>query len=82
MNEDLRLLVCSALGLDSNSYTMDENTKLLGSVPELDSMAVVSILTAIEENFDIIINDDEVTADVFNTFGDLYQFVDSKINEK
>ena len=42
-------------------------------------MAVVSLLTVIEENYGIMIDDDEVSADNFETIGSLLQFVNSKV---
>ncbi len=50
-------------------------TALLGDIPELDSMAVVGILTAIEDETGIAIPDDEVSADAFLTFHSLEEFV-------
>ena len=82
MSEELKLLVCSVLGLDSNVNTLEESTLLLGGIPELDSMAAVSLLTAIEDRFDIVLEDDEVSADIFQTFGTIYKFVSSKLDQK
>lgn len=48
---------------------------MLGAIPELDSMAVVGILTAIEEEMGVSVPDDEVSADAFETFGALEQFI-------
>ena len=52
---------------------------LLGSVAELDSMAVVGILTAIEERFGIVVNDDDVDGSTFATVSSLVGFVRSKL---
>ena len=52
---------------------------LLGSIPELDSMAVINIITALEEHFGITINDDEISAETFETLGKLSAFVDDKL---
>jgi acyl carrier protein len=57
----------------------DARTELFGSLPEFDSMAVVSIVTAIEEQYGVSIADDELTADVFATLGSLTEFVDRKV---
>lgn len=65
------------LGDQVNEFTHD--TALLGALPELDSMGVVNIITAIEENFGCIIEDDEISAESFETFGSLVEFVESKI---
>ncbi|MEN7343989.1 MAG: phosphopantetheine-binding protein [Pseudomonadota bacterium] len=59
----------------------DSDTELLGSIPELDSMAVVSILTAFEERFDIEIDDDDLDATAFETLGALTSFVEQKLSE-
>lgn len=64
------------LGRRADSFTAD--TALLGHVPEVDSMAVVAILTAIEDQYGISIDDDEMSADIFATVGTLSQFVSAK----
>lgn len=60
-----------AAGLDSASG-------LFGALPELDSMAVATVLTALEDRFGIIIDDDEVTGALFETVGSLAAFVAAK----
>jgi acyl carrier protein len=65
------------LGRRADQFTAD--TPLLGAVPEIDSMAVVSILTAIEDHYGITIDDDEMSAEVFATVGSLGQFLDQKL---
>ena len=51
------------------------DTPLLGAVPELDSMAVVTLITTLEERFGLAIDDDEVSGETFATVGSLTQFV-------
>jgi len=65
------------LGDEVNSFT--RGTPLLGALPELDSMGVVNIITAIEENFGCTIEDDEISAESFESFGSLVDFVESKL---
>ncbi len=48
-------------------------------MPEFDSMAVVAVVTAIEDEFGIVIDDDELSAEVFATVGSLSDFVGSKL---
>jgi acyl carrier protein len=60
-----------------NSLTMD--SPLLGSIPEMDSMAVVSILTTLEEQYGFFVEDDEIDASVFETVGALVRFVEQKV---
>lgn len=58
---------------------LDADTALLGSLPELDSMAVVSLLLALEEHFGITVVDDEIGARHFSTVGTLSAFVQAKL---
>ncbi len=60
-------------------YAIDGDTALLGAVPEFDSMAVVTVLTSLEEQFGIIINDDEVDVAIFETVDSLVDFVEGKV---
>jgi len=69
----------SVLNLDAPGVQLNADTALLGSVAELDSMAVVSILTALEERFGFVIDDDEVDGRTFATVGSLTSFVRSKL---
>lgn len=68
------MLVRNALGLDPQ-IPLDRASQLLGAMPEVDSMALVSILTALEQHFEIHIDDDEVDATLFASVGSLVDFV-------
>ena len=59
---------------------MDVAAPLLGAVPELDSIAVVNLITALEEQFDITIADDEIGASNFETLGSLTHFIERKLS--
>ncbi len=74
----LRLLD-DVLSLDGRAQAFTSATPLLGAVPELDSMAVVSLITAMEEQLGLSIDDDEIDGDVFATVGSLTQFVAAKL---
>jgi acyl carrier protein len=79
-NEVIRVLV-EVLQLGDQSQQLDENSQLLGALPEFDSMAVVSVLTRLEEDYGFFIEDDEIDADTFESVGTLTTFVQQKINE-
>jgi acyl carrier protein len=64
------------LGDRAAQFTID--TQLLGSLPELDSFAVVNLITAFEDEYDFIVDDDEISADTFATLGALVAFVEGK----
>lgn len=67
------------LSLDGRSARFTRDTALLGAIPELDSMAVVSLITALEERFGFISDDDEIGGDTFATVGALADFVAGKL---
>lgn len=71
-------VVASVLGIEDRAAGLDASTRLLGSMPELDSMAVLELITALESRFGITVTDEEVTGEVFETLGGLAAFVDSK----
>lgn len=76
--EVLRVLD-EVLSLDGRSAGFKRETPLLGSVPELDSMAVVSLITAFEDRFGIVVDDDEIDGNTFATVGTLADFVSGKV---
>ncbi len=57
------------------------DTLLFGNLPELDSMAVATVLTALEDRFQILIDDDEVSGELFATVGSLAAFVAGKLKQ-
>lgn len=77
--DDVKRVVGTTLQLGARVNSMNESTGLLGAIPELDSMAVVSLITALEDQFGITVEDDEIGADAFETLGSLAAFVESKL---
>lgn len=67
------------LSLRGRGLHFTSATQLLGAVPELDSMAVVGVITAIEERFDITVEDDDLDGATFETVGSLVGFVNRKL---
>jgi len=76
---EIKKILDEVLSLKGRLMSAAADTQLLGAVPELDSMAVVAILTMIEERFGLIVEDDEVDGSVFATVGSLSHFVESKL---
>ncbi|MFZ2997814.1 phosphopantetheine-binding protein [Sphingobium sp.] len=75
-----RALLRDVLGLTQDRVdAFDSDTPLFGALPELDSMAVAGLLTEMEDRFDILIDDDDIDGDTFETFGSLVAFARSKV---
>ncbi|MCY7338959.1 MAG: acyl carrier protein [Sphingomonas bacterium] len=76
----LRALLADVLGLSPKRIAgFTEQTELFGALPEVDSLAVASLLTGIEERFAVLIEDNDVEAEDFATFGTLLAFVRRKV---
>jgi acyl carrier protein len=75
----IKNILRDTLNLGDRADKLNADTPLLGGIPEFDSMAVVSVVTMIEDEFGISINDDDLSADVFATVGSLAEFVAEKV---
>lgn len=72
-------LILSDVFITYSTDFWQENTLLLGHLPEFDSMAVVTLLTTIEESFGIAIDDDEIDGEIFESVTNLCEFVNMKL---
>jgi acyl carrier protein len=73
-------ILTQVLQLNGKAVTqMNDETRLLGAIPEFDSMAVVTIITALEDRFGFAVDDDEIDASVFENVGTLVAFVEGKL---
>jgi acyl carrier protein len=77
--DEVKLLIGEILQLGDRTRAFGPETPLLGSIPEFDSMAVVTLLHALEQQFGIEIADDEISAETFETVGGVYEFVRGKV---
>ena len=68
------------LSLGGRAAAFDRDTPLLGAIPELDSMAVVSLITRLEETFGITVDDDDIDGATFETVGSLVDFVTARVS--
>ena len=68
------------LSLGKRAYDLKPESELLGAVPELDSQAVLSVLLGLEEHFDVLIEDDEIDASLFENLDGLIRLVQGKLN--
>jgi len=76
--EVLRVLD-EVLSLGGRSAAFTPDTPLLGAIPELDSMAVVTLITTLEERFGIVVDDDDIDGATFASVGRLTGFVSAKL---
>jgi acyl carrier protein len=76
--DDVRAVLVRTLGIEDRAASITAETALLGELPELDSLAVVELATALEDHFSVVIDDEDFTGDVFESVGTLAAFIDAK----
>jgi len=82
MENRVKSILKDILGLSQSQIdALNSDSELFGAIPELDSMAVAGLLTEMEESLDIMIDDDDVDAELFETLGSLTAFAEAKANQ-
>ncbi len=77
--EEIKNILGDVLSLGAAKHALTAQSALMGGIPEFDSMAVVHLITALEEHFGIVVDDDEISASTFETVGSLANFVEQKL---
>lgn len=77
--DDVLAVLDDVLSLKGRAAAFRDDMPLMGALPELDSMAVANVLTALEERFGFTIDDDEIEGATFETVGTLVAFVRGKL---
>jgi acyl carrier protein len=71
-------VLVDTLGIQDRAASLDASTPLFGALPELDSLAVLELVSALEDRFGIVVEDEEFGGEIFETLGSLAAFVDTK----
>ena len=74
--DEVKAMIGEVLGVTDRVDSMDASTGLLGSLPELDSMAVAELLAAIEETFGFRVDTGDLAIEMLETVGTLAAYVD------
>jgi acyl carrier protein len=77
---DVLRVLDEVLSLGGRSASFTAATPLLGAIPELDSMAVVTLITTLEERLGIVVDDDDIDGDTFASVGSLVAFAQAKLD--
>ena len=67
------------LSLGGRALRFDRGTLLLGAIPEFDSMAVVSLITTLEERLGVAVADDDIDGAAFASVGTLVDFFGAQL---
>lgn len=68
------------LNLQGKALAFSEDTKLRGSLPQLDSMAIVSVVTALEIQLGFEFPEEQLDGAIFETVGSLVACVNALLN--
>lgn len=79
VTQEVIRLLDEVLSLNGRSSAFTRDTPLLGAIPELDSMAVVSLITGLETHFGLMVDDDDIDGSTFASVGSLADFVSDKL---
>ena len=75
-------VIVRTLGIEDRAAMLTSSTPLFGAMPELDSLAVLELVTGLESTFSIAIDDEDITGDVFETVGSLAEYVQRSVAAK
>lgn len=71
-----------ALGLHGRAAAFERDTPLLGALPELDSMAVLALITGLEGHFGVSFSDQDLHGAVFSTVGSVCDLVEQALAQQ
>jgi len=79
VEQEVLKVLDEVLSLGGRSAGFTRETHLLGAIPELDSMAVVTLLTTLEDRLGIAVDDGDIGGDTFATLGSLVDYVNQQL---
>lgn len=76
--DGVKAVIVETLGLEGREDSITAATRLFGALPELDSMAVLELIVALEARFAIEVDAEDVSAETFETVASLTEFVSGR----
>lgn len=80
IEQEVLAILDDAMSLKGRGLQFSRNTVLLGALPELDSMAVLAIISGLEARLGLTIDDDDIDGAAFATVGTLVDFVQGRFS--
>jgi len=77
ISDRIRDFIATELMFEDTPATLSDDTPLLSGV--IDSLGLMQLISFIEEEFDVAIDDAEVTATNFRTVGDIQRLIEQKV---
>ena len=79
--DEVKAVLVETLGIEDRADSIDVSTELFGGLPELDSLAVLELITALEDRLGITVDDNDFNGEIFETLGSLTEFVEGKLRQ-
>ena len=76
--DEVKAVLVETLALEDRADSIQAETPIFGALPELDSLAVLELIAALEARFGITADDEDVSAETFETLATLTSFVNGK----
>ena len=73
--QEMIALLNDVLSFDAATSPLTADSLLMGEIPEFDSMTVVSVLESIEQQYQLTIADEDISAEAFESVQSLTDFV-------
>lgn len=72
-------IIRNSLQLKQPKEEFTPETVLMGAFPDFNSLTITSIIGEIEEQLDCEIDDEELTAEIFESFGSVAKFIEARL---
>lgn len=80
IEQEVLVILDEAMSLKGRALGFSRDTVLLGALPELDSMAVLAIISGLEARLGLTIDDDDIDGAAFATVGTLVDFAQARFS--
>ena len=70
LTQEIMTILNDVLSLNRHT-TLTAGSRLMGALPEFDSVAVIHLITALEDHFGITVHNGEISAATFDTVATL-----------
>ena len=74
----IRDFIAAEIMFDQDPGSLADDTPLLGGI--MDSLGLMQLVSYIEEEFDVTVEDSEVTVDNFRTVHDIERLISQKVS--
>lgn len=81
ISNEVKIILIQILNLEIESEDIDDDTLLLDGEIFIDSLAMIQIINMIEETFDIMCEEEDITPELLNSVATLTDLVSRKLSE-